>query len=181
MQHLDEDLHLARGQGQEVLVPVQVDLLGLRCAHLASLDGTVVGQAEQLDDVPQLGHIGLEDAVADVTIDALQLQAVDFDDDANLQGHAEGLTMMRISTRSPGRSVTHLSLGEILSGGHTSVGHQVALLIDGGICVGAHLDHGLVLATVADRVEARSESVLQDLMGRWVLSGHSLETQSPLF
>lgn len=89
VQHLDEDLHLAVGQRQEVLVPLQADLLIVGGTHLARLHRTTVGQAKQLDHVAQLRDVGLENAVTDVTIDALQLESIQLDDRSHLEGHAE--------------------------------------------------------------------------------------------
>lgn len=80
MQHLYEDLHLTGGQRQEVLVLFQVDLLLVRGAQLTSPNRTIVGQAKELDDIAQLRRIGLQQPVADIAIDALQLESVQLDD-----------------------------------------------------------------------------------------------------
>lgn len=54
----------------------------------------------------------------------------------------------------------YLSLGNILARCNAPVYEQIALVIEGDICIGVHLDDRLVFATVCHRVQARLESIL---------------------
>lgn len=85
MQHLDEDLHLASGQRQEVLEPRQTHFLLVRRTNTSRLDGTPILEAEQLQHVLKLRDIALEDPVAEIPIDSLELNSVQLDDDSRLK------------------------------------------------------------------------------------------------
>lgn len=55
VQHFNEDFHLATSQSQKVLEAVDVDLLVLGGANFAGLNRALVGKAEQLEDVFDVG------------------------------------------------------------------------------------------------------------------------------
>lgn len=84
MQHLDKDLHFSGGERNKVFVLAQADLLVLSRAHTARLNRTALGQTQQLNYISHLGHVALKHSIADITVDPLELDAVQLDYEARL-------------------------------------------------------------------------------------------------